>query len=457
VTQLAGADESHLLSRFHCSTSGGRSFVDPVSNLTVVSGFELDQHLSALLQRALPTELVPTFLHEATHHWCFSSPVGAALALLHLRATRAALRGAAGEAVDDTQCIDDLLRFTATVELLRPLAEGLALLAEFDAVPGRASFSSSPLDWLATYMYRFEKPPTPAVLDSAISNLLFNARLDVHCIERRESLLGGRVRGGEDSYLLGYLAIKSLWMNCARQSELGQDPDVVLAFLRSYVYDDCALAWHLLNDERFFPASINVISDYVQRRLRALLSLDLKATLAKFAAGVSSSLTLRTAASANREPSRQVKYWESDVEGIEADEELSAAGKRLILNAVLELHDDSSALSPFDQALRTRHVWVLAKREMLCLGSIRCTVRINEHGRALVIRDGSEPEIQRVILAGPAIATVSVGAGIGESGAVHGSTGARSRGQRPSHRICRGTWARDRGGRGGGDGGPPIC
>jgi hypothetical protein len=71
-----------------------RSLTDYITNQTVLSSTELKDALPRLLQpeESLPLSILPTFLHEATHHWCFSSQVGTTLSLLALRGRLRALQ-----------------------------------------------------------------------------------------------------------------------------------------------------------------------------------------------------------------------------------------------------------------------------------------------------------------------------------------------------------------------------
>src|SRR5437667_214835 len=126
-----------MVTDLHRSPAGGRSFTDPVTNWTLISGVDLDRHLAGMMQAGrYPID----FLHELVHHWCFHTPVGLALALLQLRARRRAVL-LAGEqdnhlGFDTWDVLDDTVRYETAITLMRPLAEGLALYAEFDALPG---------------------------------------------------------------------------------------------------------------------------------------------------------------------------------------------------------------------------------------------------------------------------------------------------------------------------------
>src|SRR5207244_11234437 len=84
-------------------------------------------------------------LHEATHHWCFTSPVVFAIAGIVLRARLEAVRAVENNAPFPHSIIVDLVRAEAATCLLRPIAEGLALFAEFDVVSRMRSKALSPV------------------------------------------------------------------------------------------------------------------------------------------------------------------------------------------------------------------------------------------------------------------------------------------------------------------------
>src|SRR5215813_1003714 len=116
---------------------------DLVSNHTV---FKDQEYYRALLQgQDLPVHTFSSFIHEATHHWCFISPVGTALSLLYLSVARKALRWLNTNDYSQFQeALDDLCAFEVAVNWLRPLNEGLAQFAEYDVLPPESGRLISP-------------------------------------------------------------------------------------------------------------------------------------------------------------------------------------------------------------------------------------------------------------------------------------------------------------------------
>jgi hypothetical protein len=65
---------------------GGSSWTDPISNAVILKGFNSSAYLTWFFSRTVKIEsALPQFMHEFTHHWCFNSFVGQALALVRLR------------------------------------------------------------------------------------------------------------------------------------------------------------------------------------------------------------------------------------------------------------------------------------------------------------------------------------------------------------------------------------
>ena len=121
--------------------AAGRSFTDPLTNTTLLSGQDLPELLAALVEGGLPKRMAPTLIHEATHHWCLLSPLGHALSMVQLRAARLAMTAfdGRGEPVSDDlvwEVFDAWIRHDMLLAWLRPLLEGLAIFMEADARPG---------------------------------------------------------------------------------------------------------------------------------------------------------------------------------------------------------------------------------------------------------------------------------------------------------------------------------
>ncbi len=245
------------------------------------------------------TRQLLTFMHEATHNWCFSSPV--VQAQLHV-ATRAAINSDAWIALSDPDDAvdqnspaavlgvsgrifralhgdprpqlgkrlqqvrddlsaavhDDLIRLEVMEALMRPLAEGLALFAEYDAVTRLGSKASSPLPHsVALNFAGYDRLKEAAAEDRVIepfstmsitNELISKARLGPSAINAKASVLGLRIGSTGKGYLTGYLTVKTLWRYLYRQDwRLYAESDLTLAYLRAFFYEDWSLAATLLS------------------------------------------------------------------------------------------------------------------------------------------------------------------------------------------------------------------
>ncbi len=198
------------------------------------------------------------FMHEATHHWCFMSPVGSVLAAMTLRARSELMEfldgdGTATDLVD--RAMIDLFKVEVAVELLRPLVEGIAEFAEFDVVSRSDSEVISPLlRWVAVCFTDRDLAAAlraeygePAALD-ALHQTIALRRIDQETIERKASMLLEPLDTDAGGYLPGYLTVKTLWRSAAAACpRLVRESDLFLMYLRSFFFDDLGLVDVLLN------------------------------------------------------------------------------------------------------------------------------------------------------------------------------------------------------------------
>jgi hypothetical protein len=236
----------------YCSLGDRRSWTELVTNYTSLGGVDLDRDMESLLGwGTAPKALLPALVHEATHHWCFLSPVGFVLAHLQLRARRRAalLRNGLGENLLGP-LLGDVIRYETAAAMLRPLAEGLALFAEFDAVPGSgASVTSLPATLVATFFGDWTSPTGVHGLWEWSSGPLREWRNGEACARRKESVLGHGFEFTEGGYLPGYLTVRKLWVEAAKDDRaLLNHSDLFLTFLRAFFYHDPALVDLLLDD-----------------------------------------------------------------------------------------------------------------------------------------------------------------------------------------------------------------
>lgn len=281
----------------HCSWDDAG--LSPVHRHTKVTGDDPRPWLTPVASGA---DRLLTFLHEATHNWCVNSAVVRAqlfvagraelnaTAYLMLQdepdpADRAAPGGGSpgralrllGRAVRDLagdprprlgsalprvrdqlglRVHDDVVRLEVATELFRPLAEGLAGFAEYDAVSRFSSRAWSPLPVAVAWHFggreRFDAQAErgyvePFSTTMIASRLLHEARLSESAVAEKAALFRAPFRSAGGGQLPGYLAVKSMWRNLFRRDpRLYGESDLVLAYLRSFFFEDLDLAAELL-------------------------------------------------------------------------------------------------------------------------------------------------------------------------------------------------------------------
>lgn len=251
-----------------------RSWTDAITNAALLGGFDALGYLAWLAGRRARIEAaLPQFLHEFTHHWCFDSVVGNAIAQLVLRARRNAHVFGLAERFDAIE--SDILRAQAAELMLQPLAEGLALFAEFDITPGESRVESrTTTACLSCFGFPIKSDRDPVGNATMVLRaLLQTTRRQPAMLERKAGVYAQRFEC-EAGYLAGYLSVKALWAQLASKAPLLHDRDLYLAFLRSYIYDDARLALLMLDHALSDFAACEAIANHIYRRLGALVESD---------------------------------------------------------------------------------------------------------------------------------------------------------------------------------------
>lgn len=218
------------------------SQTNPVSNLTILNGIDLSEDLLRIVEGRLDAARIPLILHEYTHHKCLSSAVGNALALLHIMAQRYAW--------ETNETRDRFFagyfaryytRYYCAAVALRPLFEGVALFAEYDAWPGDSGVLSLPMamaQLIASLFY-----PDPFTSD------IFAMKLQMgraECIPKKADLFTRPLGSKDGGYFLGYSLVRSTWLKAISRDSFFVDPDAFLAYLMEIAFGDYALVRILL-------------------------------------------------------------------------------------------------------------------------------------------------------------------------------------------------------------------
>jgi hypothetical protein len=264
------------------SVQSGRNFTSPFTNLTWLSEIEPAAFVAGVQRAGLPIAALPAFLHEATHHWCFNFTAGTAAALLYRRALRDAVPPDGASGVSSPAALRltcSMMRVEAFLAVQQPLAEGLALFAEFDLFATedpkvRCLPIERALDLFSQSIVPDDKLDSPA---NKRTSTRLNIMLNVMHLERvtlrhkTDTLL--LPLDAPDGYLAGYLLVKQLWFMAMAADPRLEDPQLFMSYLAWFMYADLGLVARLLDDTPDVPTVVSVIK-YVTSRLQAFLTTD---------------------------------------------------------------------------------------------------------------------------------------------------------------------------------------
>jgi hypothetical protein len=273
--------------------AAGPAFNDPLSNVVFLGeGISPREIIEDVKRGTYPTRCLGPFLHEGTHHRCFDSPTGYALLGIegfsrgswwHTLECRKS-KGEQSVCAENYTCFNRAL-LRAIYQLLTPLAEGLALYGELDAVPGSsAATSSMSLNTLSVFRYN------DMIKTMLASNGVDEVYADLRTWETSEradpkgtfSATRNVLSHPGDlpslrPYRVGYEWIKRLVSGIHEHSASARkDTDVTLAFLCSYFFEDWKFAhmiarssWSVIGDIK--PScTLGDLGEYLKRRIAAL-------------------------------------------------------------------------------------------------------------------------------------------------------------------------------------------
>ena len=235
------------------STLGG--WVDPATNWAYIPG------LSPAAPWQPPTDAdsrsLSSLLHEMTHHWCFTSTLGEIIAIQSALVweelnVREMVGGKPSAWLADLQIL---------LESLRAFSEGLALFAEFDWVNGADDST--------------ELTPLTAIVKAIYGNNWDAVRFQknsIHTLQHKTAVLRQSfLSPGGHGY--GYALVKVIRAKLLqRVPELASNPDLLLSYSKSFVFDDPSWAVQTLPkvNGRDTEFSSSRIPEYLERRLDCL-------------------------------------------------------------------------------------------------------------------------------------------------------------------------------------------
>lgn len=249
-------------------------YTDPISNAVVIAETDASRLIRGADFRPLPEKCLEVLLHEATHHTCFFTPVGRSLAAL---AVSAAGETSPRVASDKTRRMrqHDIVKHYCFAELFRPLAEGLAVFAQFDAYPGDSPVLSETAR-KAFFIFFPEKrirPNASMTSDAEVEefrSFLCENRWKKRSVDTKSYLLSLPLSHEKGAYLLGYLFVKNLHLRLIPRCLRLRDSDLFLSFLTSYWFSDALLAEMLVRDTEEAEADIQRVFSYFRHRMAVL-------------------------------------------------------------------------------------------------------------------------------------------------------------------------------------------
>jgi hypothetical protein len=400
--RFASVDDIRFLGNRIRPRQTNRSWTDPVSNLILLHQLKLRTEIPRIASgRPLPLDTLQSFLHESTHQWCFSAPVGKALALLTTRARNRAWFRTGNNASkshhtespgDYTRnMFADVVRAAVSSELLRPLAEGMALYAEFDAVPGASKVVAQPLvnaqrlytpleEMVEVFrQHGTERAESIRELFELYERTLLSVRSADEAVERKLNLLCQPLDVEKGGYLAGYLAVKQLIATMRGGSERAQhDSSLCLMFLRNFFYCDMGLVATILA-----PGEPNVFAErlvrYLQRRFRQFdelarterrLTPVLKRIEEEYLREDEGVTSHTTWLQPEVDVDDAVANVESAVSPIETPEPLVAEGRRLLRELILATVRPSSSWELLGRVQGMQNRAALARRDFISFGTL---------------------------------------------------------------------------------------
>jgi hypothetical protein len=265
---------------FHASY--GRASVDALSNFVEFPEFDFEGDIHAFFRRKPDPDGIPLFLHEATHHWCFDTPIFWALYILQFRALGGLCKIAKKQQVVQWDIIDDIYRCRAVTDLYRPIIEGLALFAEYVALPRGRFIYSHPFSQVTALCdgWLKEELEGEEQLKAAMS-LVMVARKSTGSARKKAGLLSMPFDPGGSPYLTGHMLVCSIWRAMLMQGvSMFTNTDAFLSYLRSYFFFDYELIAILMNNELHETAIVQAVAQHLQLRILRLFNPDLSTVFA---------------------------------------------------------------------------------------------------------------------------------------------------------------------------------
>jgi hypothetical protein len=361
------------------------SAMDSIGNAVLVSGMDIREAGYVFQPGKYPFRLMPSLIHEAAHFDTFNTPVGTALAALYLRCWTRSVRSQAHDRSDLRQDdysstyegLVDYLRYNIASSTLLPLAEGLALFAEFDLIPGNSAVTTSASLIAGTLCCGklADKDKKKTVGEIATTTLLSGRTLPFYQA-RKENLLAQPLSTGDGGYFPGYVLVKLLRNRLLAISPKVLDGDLMFFCVKAAVFGDLKLARMLLDPELdlMFSATptaqqkdaINAVVVRIQKQVSALFTKVDESYIERIDSIVGSG--------------RPWTWAELQLESPESVED----DLRVLSKEMSRLADMHAQPTDLGKALSGVCNQILSSRNFLCLASFETSVEVNDANRCLV-------------------------------------------------------------------------
>lgn len=269
----------------------GRSWVDLLTNKAFIQNLNTASLSNILLGQKFPEEIFFSFIHEATHHWCFNSYVGNCLFLVKMRAFLSAQKqlklsqittsilSDSDEGIDSNWDIyTDYIRFKSVQKVLEPITEGLALFAEFDSYPTETEAIPNHFVYISIMFSGINRHEFSenniSKYEKLYKDFLIRKRFEEEeAIYRKSELLVESTAVTSTPYLTGYLFIKNIQSILISVNEKFSDPNLFIQFIRAYYFNDLGLISIILDPSIKDDFVTPKIAEYFNQRTTKLTSL----------------------------------------------------------------------------------------------------------------------------------------------------------------------------------------
>ena len=356
-----------------------RAWIDPITNIIRPHGVSLRRDIRGFVLGPWPAHAVQPFVHEFTHHWCFHSAIGLALALLRFRSLR---RLPESNQESNARLFDEMLTVDSMLEIIRPISEGLALFAEYDMSPGASSVISTPLQWTAIALSERSKLTdlSRPEMGQCMEQLL-SLRLTPPSLRRKMGFLSRSLSEVDEVYFEGYMTVKRLYLDLSQIAPALADPDLFLSYLRSYLFEDYGMVTILAGENNNIFNRLVAMIERFGARLENLYRLDLRQNVAIFE-------------SFNNRPPNTDRS--GGIPGLGLTPQELQDGLSLQKNLLIELEDKSPAGPTSRKILNAQRGW-LSRRSLAYVASEPARIRV---AKGLVSAWPDPPDDEFPILAG---------------------------------------------------------